>query len=78
MLGASSRVLGVQSYSESSKKSSSLEVISDVMRSSARDSVAPSDAEAVRVMAPPRWADLRGSEVSDPGGEAVVKRTGDW
>lgn len=58
MLGASSRDFGVQSYSESSKKSSNLEVISSVIRARARESVVPNDADAVRRIVPPRWADL--------------------
>lgn len=58
MLGASSRVVGVQSYSDNSKKSSSLELISEVMRPSARESVLPNEADAVSRMIPPRWAEL--------------------
>lgn len=46
MLGASSLVLGVQSYSDSSKKSSNLEVISPVTRPRALVSVLEKEAVA--------------------------------
>src|SRR6266852_4035850 len=58
MLGASSRVAGVQSYSERPKKSSSLELMRDVIRDDARVWVFLKDAAAVRRIMPPRWAEL--------------------
>jgi len=59
MLGASSRVFGVQLYSESSKKSSSFEVMRPVRRSKARERVVEKEVKAVRRMIPPRWVDLQ-------------------
>lgn len=54
MLGASSRVFGVQSYSESSKKSSSFAAMTIVRRWSARWSVlAKVDSTVMRTI-PPR------------------------
>jgi hypothetical protein len=58
MLGMSSRDWGVQSYSESSKKSSSFLVIMPVMRWSARERVVAKDLEAVSWIVPPRCVDL--------------------
>jgi hypothetical protein len=58
MLGAPSRVRGVQSYSDSPKKSSSLELISAVIRADARDCVLLNDVAAVRRIVPPRCAEL--------------------
>ena len=60
MLGASSRVAGVQSYSESPKKSSSFELMKEVIRAAARDCVLLKDVAAVRRIVPPRWAELGG------------------
>jgi len=59
MLGMSSRDWGVQSYSESSKKSLSFLVIIVVMRWSARERVAPKELEAVNWIVPHRCVDLR-------------------
>jgi hypothetical protein len=64
ILGASSRVFGVQLYSESSKKSSSLDVMIPVIRSRARESVADNEVAAVRRIIPPRCAVLKGVDVS--------------
>jgi hypothetical protein len=58
MLGASSRVAGVQSYSDRPKKSSSLELMRDVIRDDARVWVFLKDAAAVRRIVPPRWREL--------------------
>ena len=58
MLGAVSRVAGVQSYSESPKKSSSLELMKEAIRVDARVCVFLKDAAAVRRIVPPRWAEL--------------------
>jgi hypothetical protein len=60
MLGAVSRAAGVQSYSASPKKSSSLELMSAVIRADARDCVLRKDGAAVRRIVPPRWAELLG------------------
>jgi hypothetical protein len=62
MLGMSSRDCGVQSYSESSKKSSSFLFIMPVMRWSARERVAAKELEAVNRIVPPRCVDLRLAE----------------
>jgi hypothetical protein len=64
MLGASSRVFGVQLYSESSKKSSSFDVMIPVIRSRARESVADKEVAAVRRIIPPRCAELKRVGVS--------------
>jgi hypothetical protein len=58
MLGASSRVAGVQSYSESPKKSLSLELMGEVIRVDARVWIFLKDVAAVRRIVPPRWAEL--------------------
>jgi hypothetical protein len=58
MLGASSRAAGVQSYSESPKKSSSFELMRDMIRVDARAWVLLKDAAAVRRIVPPRCAEL--------------------
>lgn len=58
MLGAVSRAAGVQSYSESPKKSLSLELMREVMRDEARVWVLLKDVADVRWIVPPRWAEL--------------------
>jgi hypothetical protein len=64
MLGASSRDFGVQLYSESSKKSSSFDVMRPVRRSRARESVEEKEDEAPRRMIPPRCVELKTVVVS--------------
>lgn len=54
MLGPVSRVLGVQSYSDRPKKSSSLDVIDAFTRASARLSVAEMALDAFTRIVPPR------------------------
>lgn len=58
MLGAFSRVRGVQSYSDSSKKSSNLEVMTALMRDVAVANTLENAEEAVIRVLPPRCADL--------------------
>lgn len=58
MLGELSRVVGVQSYSERPKKSSSLEVIEAFTLANARVSVLANDWEALTRIVPPRWDEL--------------------
>ena len=65
MLGAVSRVAGVQSYSDSSKKSSSLDVIDALTRANVRVSVVENDWAALTRIVPPRCEDLRGHRVSN-------------
>ena len=54
MLGASSRALGVQSYSDRPKKSSSFAFIASVMRPRAFVRVPENEAAALTRMVPPR------------------------
>ena len=59
MLGPLSKLSGVQSYSDSPKKSSSFLLIDLFTWASARARVVWNDAVALTRMAPPRWDDLR-------------------
>lgn len=58
MLGDVSRVVGVQSYSERPKKSSSLDLIDALTRARAHESVESKDLAAVIRIAPPRCDEL--------------------
>lgn len=59
MLGDVSRELGVQSYSDSSKHWSSLELISPDMRAREREMVNSNAEDAVSLIIPPLWVELR-------------------
>lgn len=58
MLGASSLVFGVQSYSDNPKKSSNFDMMDAVTRPRVRDKVAAKEDAAVTRMDPPRCEDL--------------------
>lgn len=58
MLGASSRVRGVQSYSASSKKSFNLDAMIEVIRAVAAFATSAKALAALRRTEPPRCADL--------------------
>jgi hypothetical protein len=73
MLGAVSRVAGVQSYSERPKKSSSLELMKEAIRVDARVWVFLKDVAAVRRIVPPRWAEL-GSYKGAPVEVGLVRK----